>query len=275
LPPILDDFVVIFKAPNIIAQRHAMALRRFYIAPEMIHQNQPEITGSDAKHISRVLRLKPDDTIELFDGTGQGYHARIICVSSKIVRLTIESSFAFLSESPVHITLAQAMLKDRKMDDLIRPLTELGIDCWMPFYASRSVPSPKGKGLHKRLARWEKIAVEAVKQCRRGHIPDILPVNDFNAVLAASATCDGRLLFWEDTNHAFAIPRQAVKRVMLILGPEGGFAPLEVQQAKDHGFLTAGLGPRILRAETATLAAITLVQYCMGDMGNTLPRDQA
>ena len=247
-----------------------MALRRFYIAPEMVHHDQPEITGSDAAHISRVLRLKPDDALELFDGTGQGYRARIVFVSSKMVRLTIESSFALLSESPVHITLAQAMLKDRKMDELIRPLTELGIDCWMPFYASRSVPSPKGKGVEKRLARWKKIAVEAVKQSRRGRIPDILPMDDLGAVIAASKSCDGRLIFWEDTNHAFVVPSHSLKRIMLVLGPEGGFTSLEVQQARDHGFLTAGLGPRILRAQTATLAAITLVQYCMGDMGKGL-----
>jgi 16S rRNA (uracil1498-N3)-methyltransferase len=250
-----------------------MALRRFYIEPETVNQDQPEITGSDAAHISRVLRLKPDDALELFDGTGQGYRARIVCVSSKRVGLTIESSFALLSESPVHITLAQAMLKDRKMDDLIRPLTELGIDCWMPFYASRSVPSPKGKGVEKRLVRWKKIAVEAVKQCRRGHIPDILPMNDLGAVIAASKACDGRLIFWEETNHAFAFPRRGVERIMLVLGPEGGFTSLEIQQARDHGFHTAGLGPRILRAETAPLAAITLVQYTVGDMGNGVSGD--
>lgn len=246
-----------------------MALRRFYIAAEMINQVQPQIVGSDAVHISRVLRLKTDDRIELFDGTGKGYRARIVAVSSTIVSVTIESSFDLSSESPVHITLAQGMLKDRKMDDLIRQLTELGIDRWMPFYAARSVPSPKGKALDKRLARWKKIAIEAVKQCRRGRIPDVHPVDDFSAVLSASASCDQRLIFWEDTNHAFAIAPQGITRqVMLVVGPEGGFTPQEVQQAKDQGFHIAGLGPRILRAETATLAALTLVQYCMGDMGN-------
>lgn len=244
-----------------------MALKRFYIAPEMVNHDQPAITGSDAAHISRVLRLKPNDALELFDGTGHGYRARIVSLSSTMVRLTIESSFALLSESPVHITLAQAMLKDRKMDDLIRPLTELGIDCWMPFYASRSVPSPKGKSLDKRLVRWKKIAVEAVKQCRRGRIPDILPMDDLGAVIAASKSCDGRLIFWEDINHAFVAPGHSLERIMLVLGPEGGFTPLEVRQARDHGFLTAGLGPRILRAQTASLAAVTLVQYIIGDMG--------
>ena len=244
-----------------------MALRRFYISPEKINQEHPEIIGSDAGHISRVLRLKTNDGVELFDGTGQGYRARIVSVSSKKVEVAIESSFALLSESPVHITLAQGMLKDRKMDDLIRQLTELGIDCWMPFYASRSVPSPKAKGSDRRLERWRKIAVEAVKQCRRGRIPEIFPMDDFKAVLTSSESYDRKVLFWEDTNHAFDIPKGSIQRIILVVGPEGGFDPHEVRQARDHGFLTAGLGPRILRAETATLAAITLVQYGLGDMG--------
>ena len=95
-------------------------------------------------------------------------------------------------------------------------------------------------------------------------------MDDFRAVLTASEPYDTRLIFWEDTNHAFTIPSHSIERIMLVLGPEGGFTSPEVQQARDHGFLTAGLGPRILRAQTATLAAITLVQYCMGDMGKGL-----
>lgn len=244
-----------------------MALRRFYIRPEMIDQDLAEISGSDAGHICRVLRLKTNDTIELFDGTGQGYRARIVTLTPEKVGVAIESTFALQSESPLHITLAQGMLKDRKMDDLIRPLTELGIGCWMPFYALRSVPSPKDKSLGKRLERWEKIAVEAVKQCRRGQIPNIRPMKDLKAVLAASEPYDRKILFWEDTCIAFDRPKETAARVLIVVGPEGGFDPVEVDQAKGHGFLTAGLGPRILRAETATLAAVTLVQYCFGDMG--------
>ena len=144
-----------------------MTLRRFHIAPKMIHAAHPEITGSDAGHICRVLRLSVGDAVELFDGTGNGYRARIVSASPRRVRFRIEETFALLCESSVHITLAQGMLKDRKMDDLIRQLTELGIDCWVPFYAARSVPVPGKKGLGTRLERWEKIALEAVKQCRR------------------------------------------------------------------------------------------------------------
>jgi 16S rRNA (uracil1498-N3)-methyltransferase len=247
-----------------------MTLRRFYISPEMILAPNPEITGSDAGHICRVLRLSAGDAVELFDGTGNGYRAQIISASPQQVQFTIENTFALLSESSVQITLAQGILKDRKMDELIRPLTELGINCWMPFYAARSVPVPGRKGLGKRLDRWEKIALEAVKQCRRGRVPKITPVKTFDDMLAASTGCELKLIFWESASRAFDLPRTAPRKpqkIMVVVGPEGGFDPDEVRRARAHGFLTVGLGPRILRAKTATLSACALVQYRFGDMG--------
>lgn len=247
-----------------------MALRRFFMAPEMVNHPQPEITGSDAGHICRVLRLSADETVELFDGTGNGYRAQIVSASPKRIVFSIKASFALLSESSVHITVAQGFLKDRKMDDLIRHLTELGIDRWMPFYAARSIPKPRKKGLGARLGRWEKIALEAVKQCRRGCAPQIAPADGYEDMLTAAAACDLKIIFWEGAARAFDIPPTAPlkpARIMVVVGPEGGFTPGEVQQAQAQGFLTTGLGPRILRAETATLVACTLVQYRFGDMG--------
>ena len=248
-----------------------MNLRRFYMAPEMFHHPKPEITGSDAGHICRVLRLSAGDAVELFDGTGKGYRARIVAASPKRIVFTIGDSFELLNESSVRITLAQAFLKDRKMDVLIRQLTELGIFRWVPFYAARSVPVPGLKGLGKRIDRWEKIALEAVKQCRRGRVPQIEPAGNFNQLLETSDAYDLKIMFWEEAPQAFNIPAtvpQTPKQVLLVVGPEGGFGLDEVRQAQAHGFLTTGLGPRILRAETATLAALTLVQYGFGDMGS-------
>ncbi|MFO7714196.1 16S rRNA (uracil(1498)-N(3))-methyltransferase [Desulfosarcina sp.] len=247
-----------------------MSLRRFYLAPEMIGSLQPEITGSDAGHICRVLRLSPGDAVELFDGAGNGYRAKITSASPRRVAFSIEKKFALLAESPVHITLAQAILKDRKMDDLIRQLTELGLDRWMPFYAARSVPLQAKKESATRLARWEKIALEAVKQCRRGRVPRIAPARDFDDMLAASDEYDLKIIFWEEAAQAFGLNGTAPlkpKKIMLAIGPEGGFDAGEIQRAQACGFFTAGLGPRILRSETATLAACTLLQYRFGDMG--------
>jgi 16S rRNA (uracil1498-N3)-methyltransferase len=236
----------------------------------MVKQPKPEISGSDAVHICRVLRLSAGDAVELFDGIGNGYRARIMSASPKRVLFHIEAAYPLRAESSVHITLAQGVLKDRKLDDLIRGLTELGIDRWMPFYAARSIPVPAKKGTQKRLDRWEKIALEAVKQCRRGRVPRIAPADDFEAMLAMSAESDLKIIFWEGAPRAFDVPRTISpnpKKITVAVGPEGGFDPAEVQRAHEHGFLTAGLGPRILKAETAALAACTLVQYRFGDMG--------
>lgn len=230
----------------------------------------PEITGSDAAHICRVLRLTAGDAVELFDGTGNGYRARIVSATPKRVLLTVEASIPLESESPLKISLAQAILKDRKMDDLVRQLTELGIARWMPFYAARSVPVPGKKGMGARLNRWEKITLEAVKQCRRGRTPRISPVGTFDDVMAASADHDVSVLFWEGASQGFdlsgKIPLRP-KSMLLVVGPEGGFSPDEVERASAGGFVTTGLGPRILRAETAALTACALVQYICGDLG--------
>jgi 16S rRNA (uracil1498-N3)-methyltransferase len=242
------------------------------MAPEMVNHPLPEISGSDAGHICRVLRLSSGDVVELFDGTGNGYLAQIVSASPQRVLFVIKESFPMLSESSVQISLAQGILKDRKMDDLIRQLTELGIDRWMPFYAARSIPVPGKKGMGTRLNRWEKIAIEAVKQCRRGKVPQITPACNFNDMLIASADSDLKIIFWEGAPQAFEIPGTAPpqpKKITVVVGPEGGFERGEIQRAQEHGFLTTGLGPRILRSETATLAAFTLVQYRFGDMGIT------
>ncbi|MDL2275739.1 RsmE family RNA methyltransferase [Desulfosarcina sp. OttesenSCG-928-G10] len=121
-----------------------MSIRRFYMPPEMAAHPVPRITGSDAGHIFRVLRLSPGDTVELVDGAGTGYRARILSVSAKAVEVVIEADFPLMTESPVHITLAMGMLKDRKADELIPPLTELGINRIMPFYAKRSISTRSG-----------------------------------------------------------------------------------------------------------------------------------
>ncbi len=238
--------------------------------PEMIREARPVITGPQAGHICRVLRLAAGDSVELIDGTGNGYRAIIVSASPKQVQLQIEKTFALLSESPVHITLAQGFLKERKMDDLLPPLTELGIHRWIPFFCSRSVPVPNRKGLSKRLERWEKIAIESVKQCRRAVIPEIRLAESFDEMLAESASADLKLIFWEDASKRFDWqnrPMQKPNTIMMAVGPEGGFQEDEIRRAREQGFVIAGLGPRILRAQTAALTAVAIVQHKFGDMG--------
>lgn len=246
-----------------------MSLRRFYLPPEMAALPTPRITGSDAGHIFRVLRLSAGDTVELVDGAGTGYRARILSAAPAEIRLAIEAAFPLMAESPVHITLALGMLKDRKTDDLIPPLTELGINRLILFYAARSIPVPKDRTSLSRVSRWEKIALEAVKQCRRGYIPQIVLMKDLDAALAASSDADLKLVFWEAAVPSGPSAVQDVPRpgkVLIVVGPEGGFEPAEIQKAQNKGCVVTSLGPRILRAQTAALAACVQVQFRFGDL---------
>lgn len=228
------------------------------------------ITGSDARHIKTVLRLKPGDKIGLFDGKGFEYEAKIVdCYPGKI-QVSLIRRFESTAESTRQIIVAQAFLKEKKMDGLVRQLSELGIVKWIPFMAERSVPRPDKKQLSTRKKRWEKIAIEALKQCRRGRIMKIGETVSFEEMLNLSQTYDFKVAFWEGELKpvSASLPfGNQINSVFAVIGPEGGFTQKEIEKARDCGFITAGLGPRILRAETAAVAACALLQYLFGDMG--------
>ena len=247
-------------------------MRRFFIEESKIAGPTIIITGSDAAHIKKVLRMEPGDRIGLFDGRGFEYEARIENLFSGSAEVSITKRFLSASESPVQITVAQALLKDKKMDILARQLTEIGITKLIPFTAIRSVSRPDKKKLSARRKRWEKIAIEALKQCGRGHVTEIGETITFNDVIKADDEYDLKIVFWENESKPVSDVVQQVndgkcKKILSVLGPEGGFTEREIEDAKACGFVTASLGPRILRAETAAIAACTILQYLFGDMG--------
>lgn len=247
-------------------------MRRFFIEKSKIAGPIMSITGSDAAHIKKVLRMKPGDRIGLFDGKGFEYEARIENLFSGSIEVSITKRFLSASESPVQITVAQALLKDKKMDILARQLTEIGITKLIPFTAVRSVPRPDKKKLSARRKRCEKIAIEALKQCGRGHVTEIGETITFNDVIKVADECDLKIVFWENESKPVSDVVQQVndrhyRKILAVLGPEGGFSEKEIEDARACGFVTASLGPRILRAETAAIVACTILQYLFGDMG--------
>jgi 16S rRNA (uracil1498-N3)-methyltransferase len=247
-------------------------MRHFFIDPSATINSVVEIQQPEAHHIKNVLRLKLGDRIKLFDGTGFEYDAVITEISAAKVKVEIRSKVRATSKSGVQITVAQAFLKEKKMDDLVRELCELGIARWIPFFSQRSIARPDASRLAGRTRRWHRIAAEALKQCRRSDLPEIAGAHSFDEVLEFSKTCDLNIVFWENESTPLrsstdSNEKKPIKQILLMLGPEGGFTEQEIQRAKHGGFVVAGLGPRILRAETATIAAVTLVQYLFGDMG--------
>jgi 16S rRNA (uracil1498-N3)-methyltransferase len=253
-------------------------MRRFFISPDQLKHAPPFIDGADAHHLRVVLRLQPGGTITVLDGQGQEYQARILSMDRERVYLALEGAVPNATESSVEIIMAQGYLKDKKMDALIRPLTELGVSRWIPFLAARSVPAPDPKRLSARQERWRKLSLEAVKQCGRGRAMHIDPVVPFEEALKQAQQCDLRLIFWEkcavSRSGTLARPGKPSK-LFILIGPEGGFETDEVTRAQQEGFLAVGMGPRILRAQTAALTAAVIGQFVFGDLGqNFLDKKQ-
>jgi 16S rRNA (uracil1498-N3)-methyltransferase len=245
-------------------------MKRFFIAHSEIIKATPLIEGQDAHHISKVFRLKPADHIILIDGTGMEYEAEITHLSKNSVNVSIVRKYSPDTESPIQLIVGQGYLKDKKMDMLIRHLTELGITRWIPVSSEFSVPKPDMNKINSKFERWEIIAKEAVKQCRRTRIPDILSPMTFQRAVEENFGADLKIIFYE--NATTSLPEtiqtldQKPSNIFVLLGPEGGFSNKEVELAKTNGFIVASLGPRILRAETASLSACTIIQHLFGDM---------
>ncbi|MFZ5572744.1 MAG: 16S rRNA (uracil(1498)-N(3))-methyltransferase [Thermodesulfobacteriota bacterium] len=243
-------------------------MRRFIVEKNAIQGRSAMVTGTDARHIQKVLRYKTGDTIRLLDGDGSEYDAVISGFSSEGVQVFLGDKNPSGNEPTLDLTLAQALLKDRKLDGIIRQITELGASRLIPFVSSRSVPVPLSERFTTRLERWNKIARESIKQCRRGTPPRLDSPCSFTEMLERSSGSDLKIIFWEKAADPIPHPKPPpIRNAFLVIGPEGGFSETEIEQALAAGFIGVGLGPRILRAETAPLAAIAILQYLFGDMG--------
>ncbi|MEW6079180.1 MAG: 16S rRNA (uracil(1498)-N(3))-methyltransferase [Thermodesulfobacteriota bacterium] len=247
-------------------------MRRFFI-------NQPAGPGAvvvienpDANHIVNVLRMQPGDEIWLFDGADHEFRAHVSGISDGTVTVEVTESFSCLNDSPVRITVGQSLLKNKKTDTVLRQLTELGIDGWIPLQTERSVIKIDRQNEPSKTDRWQTIVKESVKQCQRGRIPKIYPAAEFSEALVLRRRHDLNILFSDGAGDALHLIRERVRHtapvsILLLLGPEGGFSPREIELARENEFFCAGLGPRILKADTAAVAACAIVQALFGDMG--------
>ena len=245
-------------------------MRYFFVESRLLKKPFCAIEGSEVRHIKNVLRLKPGDRIRVFDGEGFEYDASIHRFFDDRVEIKIERKFPGPRESPVQISVAQALLKEKKMDRLLRHLCELGVTQWIPFISERSVPRPDQKRLSARAQRWNRIVQESCKQCRRSKLPEIIETLTFEEVLNHGSSYNLQILFYENesaTLKTMMPPTADPRSIIMILGPEGGFSDQEIENARAAGCVVAGLGSRILRAETAAIAACTLAQFLYGDMG--------
>ena len=243
---------------------------RFYVPNPHIEKEMLKIEGNEVRHIRRVLRLKVGDNLSVFDGSGREYEGTIVEEDPSAVMVMVQNILSSKTESHLEITLAQSMVKGEKMDYLIQKATELGVKEIIPFFSYRSVPLlDKSKRL-KRYHRWERIAVEASKQCGRGVVPKIEPLKDYSEMLQTAPLDSFRLILWERGGESLKEvlkESKEKKKVFFIVGPEGGMSDEEVEHAKRAGFIPVTLGRRILRSETASLCLLSILQYERGDIG--------
>ena len=222
--------------------------------------------GEDAKHISRSLRMKPGEIITVSDGAGTDYGCEITQIDRDAVALKILYSHESGVEPSVHVTLYQGVPKGDKMEELIQKCVELGISKVVPVLTRRSVSRPEEKSAAKKRERYAKIALEAAKQCGRGVIPEVAPMTAFRQAVNESRE-DIKILFYEGGGAPLtSLVAPNAKSIAIFIGPEGGFEKEEVDFLIENGGVNATLGKRILRTQTAPVAALSAIMLLTGNL---------
>jgi 16S rRNA (uracil1498-N3)-methyltransferase len=238
-----------------------MRLSRFFIdAPLSIGEH--ELPEAQAHYISRVLRMAEGDALQLFDGSGNEFRARLIDVGKKRVVVQIDESFAGQVESPLQIHLGQGLSRGERMDWAIQKATELGVSEITPIFSDRCEVRLKDERADKRLMHWRQVAISACEQCGRSRVPVIHPPL-LLADWLKQTQAELKLVL-----HPVAEPWASHARpasLAFLIGPEGGLSEAEVQQAQAAGYHSARLGPRVLRTETAPVVALAVAQQLWGD----------
>ena len=238
---------------------------------EWTDDDRVEIHGEVAHRIGRVLRLAPGAEIVLFDGSGMEWTVRLDGVARDHAAGRVLSSEKGRGEPTVKLTLYQGVMKGSKFDWTLQKGTELGVSCFVPMDCRRSVPRIRRESQPARLARWRKIIVEAAEQSGRAVIPDVADPVTFQEVCDALERAPGLVVLpWEGESakslSAAVSEAPDSKEVALVIGPEGGLDPEEVDYARGKGLEPVSLGRRILRAETAGIAAVSTLMYALGEM---------
>lgn len=241
-----------------------MARRRFFVPG--IHHRQAELTGDDAHHLVRVLRVEPGQTYEIADGKGGVWLAAVSEARKNRVLFDVGERLP-LKPVPVRVTLAFALIKFDRLEWIFEKGTELGVEIFQPVIAERSERG-LDKAAGKRLERWERIVLEAAQQSRRDELPevrDVAPLREAAGTISAGL----RLLLDEAPPGEGPVPllaalpdaaaRQPTDQVALLLGPEGGWTSAERAMIQGSGWKSVSLGPQVLRAETAAAAGVSLV----------------
>lgn len=242
---------------------------RFFI--ENVSGEHITISGQDAAHITKSLRMKEGERLTVCGGQGVDFLCEIAAISDRAVELRVLETVATESEPSVKITLYQGVPKGDKLEWIIEKSVELGVNRVVPVLMQRSVSRPDAKSAAKKHERYQKLALSAAKQCGRGIIPEVAPMISFGQMLPQLQTHQAVIFFYECGGEPLSAAVQTVTEqgwndIAIVIGPEGGFDLAEAAALQEAGAFTATLGKRILRTETAPLAAITALMYATGNL---------
>lgn len=238
-------------------------LPRFFITPSQVNGTVISVTDEDVRHIAAVLRMKTGDELLLCDGEGNEYRARITEIGKDSVKGAVVEQQARIRRGP-EIALGQGIAKADKMDWIVQKATELGVASIVPLETERTIVKVKDE--EKRVGRWQKICREAAMQSHRPDIPKVEAISSLNGFLQTQNPAPGTLLLlpWEDAAGPLKDilhSQKDMKRIVVLIGPEGGFSKKEADAAVSRGFHAVSLGPNILRTETAAIAALSMIGY--------------
>ncbi|MCB9481480.1 MAG: 16S rRNA (uracil(1498)-N(3))-methyltransferase [Desulfobacteraceae bacterium] len=244
-------------------------MRRFYNEKIDENTNFFSLSGKEAHHLKTVLRLKTGEEVIFTNGNGLDFLVKIKDLEKNYAEFSVIDIFKGKKDSHVKISLGFSMIKGKKNDEIIKPLTELGVFEIIPYISKRSISDPGEKKKTGKTERWAELAKEALKQCERSYLPRIRDVSQFEDVISNSDDYDLKIMFHERTTISSKTLMEKYmnpKKIIAIVGPEGGFTDEEKEAAINFGFETISLGPRILRAQTASLSAAFLCQHLFGDI---------
>jgi 16S rRNA (uracil1498-N3)-methyltransferase len=240
---------------------------RFFV--DRVEGDRVLLGKGDSHHLLRVMRAQPGDDFTVLVG-GVQYECRLTGVGEGHAEGTVVASRPASGEPPVKVTLFQGLAKGDKLETVIQHGTEIGISEFVPVASRRSVVKLEPKKAAERVERWQRIAREAAEQSRRGAVPRVAPVASWQEAVARCGEFELALVPWEEGGEPLGEVLKGApgtRSVALFIGPEGGLSPEEVAQAGAHGARAVTLGPRILRTETAGLAAAVAILFALGDLG--------
>lgn len=244
---------------------------RFFIDQKDIFDNYIIISGEDFNHIKNVLRLNCGDRITICDGKGNDYISVIQNIETKNIFADIVEVQKNRNEAPINVTLYQGIPKSDKMDFIIQKSVELGVGKIVPVITERTVVRLNDKkDIDNKVRRWQRISLEAAKQCNRGIVPVIDTPVKFSAALVQNKEFDLSLIPYEKEvckGLKGSIKKSNISNIAVLIGPEGGFSENEIEAAVLEGINPVTLGPRILRTETAGIAVLSILMYELGDVG--------